>query len=282
MIHKDQFLTSEQRAHWEEHGYVILPNIVPQANVDAVIDAIWTFLQVDRNDPETWYDAPISKHGMLEMYQHQSLWDNRQHPDIHRAFTDIWDTEKLWVSIDRANMNPPARQPDWDYHGMFHWDVDVSQKPLPFMVQGVLFLADTDADQGGFQCAPGFHHKVADWVKAQPEGSSLRPNPDEFDIQTIPGKAGDLLIWHSLLPHGNSRNHSTQPRLAQYITMSPPPTDASVREEKRSHRIEAWQNQVTAWDKPAGDTRGFEREYFDVAVLSELGEKLLGVKEWRS
>ena len=151
MTHNDQFLTSEQRTHWEEHGYVVLPNIVPQANVDAVINAIWTFLQVDRNDPETWYDAPISKHGMLEMYQHQSLWDNRQHPDIHRAFTDIWGTEKLWVSIDRANMNPPARQPDWDYQGMFHWDVDVSQDPLPFSVQGVLFLADTAEHAAGLR-----------------------------------------------------------------------------------------------------------------------------------
>ena len=120
-------------------------------------------------------------------------------------------------------------------------------------------------------------------MKAQPDGSSLRPNPDEFDIQTIPGKAGDLLIWHSLLPHGNSRNHSTKPRLAQYITMSPPPDNVGVRAEKRARRIEAWQNRTTPGGRPfPGDARGFEREHFDVAVLSQLGEKLLGVTDWEA
>ena len=53
MTQNNQFLTPKQRAHWDEQGYVILPQIVPQANVDAVIDAIWTFLQAERDDPKT-------------------------------------------------------------------------------------------------------------------------------------------------------------------------------------------------------------------------------------
>ncbi|HMN29169.1 MAG TPA: phytanoyl-CoA dioxygenase family protein, partial [Caldilineaceae bacterium] len=148
--------TPAERAFWEANGYVIIPNAVPQENLDAVIDAIWWFLGVDRNDREAWYTAPIAKSGMAEMYQHQALWDNRQHPRVHEVFADIWGTDELWVSLDRANMNPPAR-PDWDYQGMYHWDLDTAQNPIPFMVQGVLYLEDTAADQGGFQCTPGFH-----------------------------------------------------------------------------------------------------------------------------
>ncbi|MCX6050196.1 MAG: phytanoyl-CoA dioxygenase family protein, partial [Chloroflexi bacterium] len=164
LMTNERVLTPADHAFWEENGYVVIHNAVPQENLDAVIDDIWAFLGVDRNDPESWYKAPISKAGMLEMYHTQALWNNRQYPRVHQAFADIWNTEKLWVSFDRANMNPPAR-PEWDYQGMVHWDVDTSQDPIPFFVQGVLYLADTTADQGGFQCVPGFTNRFAEWVK---------------------------------------------------------------------------------------------------------------------
>lgn len=274
---EDRILTAEDRAFWEENGYVIIRNAVPQENLDAVIDAIWEFLDVDRNDPESWYSAPISKGGMLEMYHHQALWDNRQHPRVHQAFADIWGTEELWVSLDRANMNPPARQPDWDYQGMYHWDMDTTADPLPFKVQGVLYLADTSADQGGFQCTPGFHREFHEWVKTQPADRNPRlPDPEGLEIKTIPGKAGDLLIWHSLLPHGNSRNRSNRPRLAQYITMYPPQD-----EEEREYRIKAWQERLPPRGKAfPGDPRQLEQKYGKPAELTDLGRKLLGVDRW--
>ena len=37
----------------------------------------------------------------------------------------------------------------------------------------------------------------------------------------VEGKAGDLLIWHSFLPHGSCRNESSRPRMMQLITMFP-------------------------------------------------------------
>ena len=276
-VRQDRFLSPEQRAFWEENGYVIIPNAVPQENVTAVIDAIWEFLAVDRNDAEAWYQAPVSKAGMLEMYHHQALWNNRQYPQIYQAFADIWGTDELWVSFDRANMNPPARQPDWDYQGMYHWDIDTSLDPIPLMVQGVLYLADTPADGGGFQCTPGMHKRFYEWVKTQPaDRHPYRPDPTGLDIQTIPGKAGDLLIWHSLLPHGNSRNRSTKPRLAQYITMSPPGDEAV-----RAWRVQAWQNLQQPQHKAfPGDPRGWERQHYGAPVLTELGEKLLGARSW--
>ena len=66
-----------------------------------------------------------------------------------------------------------------------------------------------------------------------------RPDPEGLEIRTIPGKAGDFLIWDSMLPHGNSRNHSTRPRLAQYITMY-----RQRRGEGRRYRIKAWQERL--------------------------------------
>ena len=273
----ERILSVEDRAFWNENGYVIIHNAVPQANLGAVVEDIWDYLGVDRNDPEAWYRAPISKAGMLEMYQTQSLWNNRQFPRVHQAFADIWGTEKLWVSFDRANMNPPAR-PDWDYQGMVHWDIDTSKDPVPFMVQGVLYLEDTSADQGGFQCVAGFHNRFAEWVKTQPADRNARhPALEGMEVKTIPGKAGDLLIWHSLLPHGNSRNRSNKPRLAQYITMFPAREE---NEEERQFRINAWKERRPPNGKAfPGDPRGWEQKNAP-AELTELGEKLLGLQHW--
>jgi hypothetical protein len=269
-------LRPEDWAFWKKNGYVIIHDAVPPENLKAVVDAIWSFLEVDRTDPEAWYRAPIAKSGMLEMYHHQSLWDNRQYPRVYEAFCEIWGQEELWVSFDRANMNPPAR-PDWDYQGMYHWDIDTSVDPIPFKVQGVLYLEDTAEDQGGFQCTPGMHRHFYEWVKTQPVDRHPRlPDPTGLEIKTIPGKAGDLLIWHSLLPHGNSRNRSTRPRLAQYITMYPPRD-----EEERTFRIQAWQALLPPRGKAfPGDPRGWERQHYGPPQLTDLGRKLLGLDPW--
>ena len=77
----------------------------------------------------------LTNTGMVEVYNHQYLWDNRQYPKVHQAFVDIWGTEKLWVTIDRANFNFPIR-PGHEYKGFIHWDYDPETKPQN--VQGVL------------------------------------------------------------------------------------------------------------------------------------------------
>ena len=282
-------LSKEDWSFWQENGYVVIPNAVQQENLDRMVETIWQFLDMDPDDSETWYkykpytrddrSSPISGAGMVEMYQHQALWDNRQHPKIHQAFSEIWDDERLWVSIDRANMKPPARddRPEWGHQGMIHWDVDTSEQPIRFGVQGVLYLTDTAENQGGFQCVPGFNNTFEEWVKTQPEDRNPhQPDLADLQVKSIAGKAGDLLIWHRLLAHGNGHNTSDKPRLAQYITMSPAPKD---NEEARQGRVKAWQQRRPMSNWP-GDSRDWEHERQVPAVLTELGRKLLGVDLW--
>ena len=282
-------LSKEDWSFWQENGYVVIPNAVQQENLDRMVETIWQFLDMDPDDSETWYkykpytrddrSSPISGAGMVEMYQHQALWDNRQHPKIHQAFSEIWDDGRLWVSIDRANMKPPARddRPEWGHQGMIHWDVDTSEQPIRFGVQGVLYLTDTAENQGGFQCVPGFNNTFEEWVKTQPEDRNPhQPDLADLQVKSIAGKAGDLLIWHRLLAHGNGHNTSDKPRLAQYITMSPAPKDS---EEARQGRIKAWQERRPLSNWP-GDSRDWEHERQEPAVLTELGRKLLGVDLW--
>lgn len=278
-------LSEQDLAFFQENGYVVVPEVVPKENLDAVVAAVWDFLEMDPADPATWY-PPDRRGAIVHLHQHPALWANRQHPRVYGAFADVLGEEKLWVSLDRAGMKPPIdpRFPEYDDRGFVHWDLDTSG-PLPTRlgVQGVLALTDTTADMGGFCCIPGFHKNLAAWIAAQPEGRNPRaPDlsrlPEGMKVTPIPMKAGDLVIWDRLLAHGNGRNEGSRPRLAQYITMSPASSDEAQRQERIATLRE--QRAPLHWEREMPEKfRGRERRY-PPAELTPLGRKLLGLDLW--
>jgi ectoine hydroxylase-related dioxygenase (phytanoyl-CoA dioxygenase family) len=269
---------------WETNGYIILENAVPQENLDATINAIWSHLKMDPNKPDSWYSNKNSPKGFVELYHHQALWNNRQYPRIYYAFCELLNETQLWCSIDRVNMKPPSRD-NSQQEGFIHWDFDSRIRPIPFVLQGVLCLTDTSIGQGGFQCVPGFHKKLIDWCEKQPvDRDPFIPNLDGLSIKEIPGKAGDLIIWHQALPHGNTPNTANRPRLAQYITMFP----ARIEDRYETQlRIKAWREKlpIKFWKYVQGQPLSeaeiqLRAENFPQAELSDLGKKLLGLEGW--
>ncbi|MEJ7682403.1 MAG: hypothetical protein WKG06_32035 [Segetibacter sp.] len=120
-------LSEEDWRFWQHNGYIVIKNAVPKEQVKRLADFLWEFEEKDPDNPETWYKPPraemkmkeLTNTGMVEIYNHQYLWDNRQYPRVYDAFTDIWDTGKLWVTIDRANLNFPIR-PSFEYKSFIH------------------------------------------------------------------------------------------------------------------------------------------------------------------
>ena len=274
-------------AHWQENGFVIVRSAVPQEKVERLVDLLWQFDEKDPNDPSTWYAPQRREHkmkelnntGMLEIYNHQYLWDTRQEQRVYDAFVDIWDREDLWVAIDRANLNPPRRT-QGNPNGFIHWDSDTSLDPLPIAVQGVLSLKKQDREVGGFQCVPELFRTFADWVKTQPaDRDPLHPDITGFDIVNVEMEAGDLLIFNTLLAHGVRPNYSKdRVRMAQYVSMFPADPD---NVEDRETRIACWRNQEPPpRDAFPGDPRDWEKRNASRAALSPLGERLLGLTRW--
>jgi len=262
------------------NGYVVIHDAVPAAQCRAVIAAGFAFLEMDPANPDDWYREPLTPGGMIEMYQHQALWDNRQAPRIHELFTDLWGNPALWVSIDRANIKLPVRpdKPGWDHAGFLHLDASTATLPIPFGLQGVLYLADTAADQGGFRCLPGWHRRTADWIRL----AALPPAERERElaalpVTSIPGRAGDFLAWNNSLPHGNGQNRSALPRFAQYISMRPAAGHPAARED----RVRRWRERLApqgSW--VLGDPRRWEETKGTTAELTPLGRKVLGLDSW--
>src|SRR6478736_6405505 len=95
-------LSEADRRFFDENGYVVVPDVIDAEACEAVVEALFTFLQMDRHNPEDWYRLPLKPGGMVEIYQHQALWDNRQNHRMHALFTEILGTERLCVTIDRV------------------------------------------------------------------------------------------------------------------------------------------------------------------------------------
>ena len=277
-------LSREELDFFAEQGYVVARQVIDRDQAERTGRAVWAFAGMDPDDPGTWY--PEDRRGiMVEIYHHQTMWDNRTAPRVHRAFSQIWGTDKLWVSHDRASISPPVlnkdapeHNPHWDAkdapeHNL-HWDASLDKRPLSFGVQGVLYLNDTPAEQGAFICVPGFHQRLEAWLDELPE----RANPREQDLlalgsRRIGAAAGDLVIWRTALPHTASVNRGDLPRVAQYITMNP----AGEGEEARRLRTDFWQRRLSGLGRYAEEREHREEK---TAELTSVGRKLAGVDPW--
>jgi hypothetical protein len=282
-----RILSPEDWKQWTAHGHVIVRQAVPAANVERLVDVLWEFDEKDPSDSATWYAPQRREHkmkelnntGMLEIYNHQALWDNRMERRIYDAFVDIWDREDLWVTIDRANLNAPKKVKG-NPNGFIHWDVDTSLRPLPIGVQGVLSLQKQDGNVGGFQCVPYLFEHFDEWVATQPtDRDPMHPDMNGLTAVNIEMEAGDLLIFNSLLAHGVRPNQSdNRVRMAQYISMHPAEYD---NEADRTERIRLWRElESPKRDAFPGDPREWEKHHATTAQLSPLGEKLLGLQRW--
>ena len=274
-------LSKDDRSFWDENGYVIIHDAVSPENIKATHDEVWNFLDMQPDDRESWYPDPPRLGLGVKMHHHQVLWNNRQHPRVHQAFAEIWGTEKLWVSFDQCSMSPPLR-PHLNDGGKLHWDTPL-EPPIPFCCQGVLYLTDTEADRGAFTCVPGFHQKLESWLESlPPEADPRKQDLMRLGAIPVPGKAGDLIIWHHLLPHGAGVNTADQPRVVQYISMFPAQEED---EDFVNYRIDAWKNRLAGGGHSGTRVeleKGKEYENGQTAELTPLGRKLLGLDKWEN
>jgi len=215
-------LSEEDLAFWDANGYLVLRNAIPPEDCVRTRDAILAFTGKDLDDPATWYVAHESQRGMMvNFYNHPALDKNRSSPRIRKAYEQLYQNESIVSTIDKVSFNPPVTE-HYNFTGSgLHWDVSL-KLPIPFRLQGLLYLSDCFEEEGAFHCVPGFHRKIARWLRTVPYGQ----NPRQLALEALApepiiGKAGDFIIWHQALPHCATPNRGMLPRLVQYMTYLP-------------------------------------------------------------
>ncbi|MRX41797.1 phytanoyl-CoA dioxygenase [Flavobacterium sp. LC2016-23] len=225
---KDEVLSEQDLEFWNENGYVIIKNAISKGDCEDTQQAIWDFLKMDPDKKETWYNRHENQKGlMLNFSDHETLNRNRFSARIKKAYEQLYGTTQIYKTIDKVSFNPPETN-DFTFLGSpLHWDTSLKQ-PIPFGLQGLLYLTDCGIDDGAFHCVPGFHNQIREWLE------SLAPNenPREKAIQNLQpkpiiGNAGDFIIWNNTLPHCASPNRGKSPRMVQYLTYFPEGYDTS-------------------------------------------------------
>jgi len=177
------------------------------------------------------------------------------------------------------NFNLPP-EPGFEFKSFMHWDYDPDTDPQN--VQGVLSISDqTDEEVGGFICIPELFRNYDAWRRDQPANWDwYRPDVAALEKVRVPLQKGDLLIFNSKLCHGIRQNTSKDKvRLAQYISMMPAqPGNTALRD----WRIRAWRERLAPEGYSLhGDPRQWEQKKYHTAHLSQLGEQLLGLRDWQ-
>jgi hypothetical protein len=206
------------------------------------------------------------------------LWDIRQSPDLYQVFTEFFGNHRLMVDMNRCIFCPPVHPglPTLS-RGSIHWDTD-PRVPGSDSLQAVVLLTDVGRDGGGFQCLPEVYQNLDAWLAQhalQDDFDFFNPGLNHRKTVQIEGKAGDVVLWSTKLPHGTARNLSNRPRIAAFVTMTPPADSVQLRESMKT-----WWLTRRAPDYWRGLPGQVDPEPGQPAVLSDLGKRLIGVLPW--
>jgi ectoine hydroxylase-related dioxygenase (phytanoyl-CoA dioxygenase family) len=225
---KSDVLSQEDLEFWNKNGYIIVKEAISKKDCEDTQQAIWDYLKMDPDNKQTWYTRHENQKGlMLNFSDHETLNKNRFSPRIRKTYEQLYNTNKIYKTIDKVSFNPPETT-GFNFLGSpLHWDTSLSQ-PITFGLQGLLYLTDCGPDDGAFHCVPGFHNEITLWLNSLEPGE----DPREKVIKTlqpkpVTGNAGDFIIWNNTLPHCATPNKGKVPRMVQYLTYLPEDYNAS-------------------------------------------------------
>jgi len=266
--------------HWQQfraEGYMVIRNVLSASIIANAVRDIAAFVGADLADSATWYRGDPQLDGVVPMHHAQSLWDIRQCPNLYQVFTEFCGTRQLMVDINRCMFRPPVHSgwPTISY-GSIHWDTDPRLGPEE--LQAVVLLTDVGRNGGGFQCLPEIYQNLDAWLERYAQRDDFdyfNPGLNDWKATQVEGKAGDVILWSTKLPHGTATNSSDRPRMAAFVSMTPPGDNAQLRDQMKS-----WWLTKRVPDYWRGLPGQVDPEPGEPAVLSELGLKLIGVLPW--
>jgi len=234
----------------KQYNVLVVP-VLDANECDELAKDIWKSVGPNVTaDPLTWDDVnwPNPDHPSLNnnyVYS-EKAFNIRTHPRLVEVFKTIYNTENLLTTIDfygikRATIFPSGERKEWRNKPLrLHWDCDITQyvkdqKENKIRYQALIAVNDNTQTNGSFSCVPGSANKLNEWLKSYfPESKKYVPqnNMWQQQIQRLPIKKGNVIIWDFGVAHANFSNYSTEPRLTMYCRMLPNQKWAIERERQ--------------------------------------------------
>ncbi len=242
---------------FEQFGFVIIRDVLSKEDIEDTLDEFYQKFNFQNNNSfESLSEELFASLGIVGEgpdLKSRAQLNNRQNPNVHRAFATILKNNKLIVDHDRLGVMRPTfhnnhenvgwrTKPNW-----LHLDCNPNNGGVSVagfarkknaicvnfdqdvLVQGLIALTTAYKEDGGFHCVPGSHKFSRQWAavnRCNTLSTTETMNVPQHDIlhnkiQKIPLREGSLVVWNSLLFHGNFPNHSENCRIVQYVRFTP-------------------------------------------------------------
>ncbi len=214
-------LTEAQRAAYERDGFIVVPDVIPAADIAAMRAATDDFLrrsvEVSANNPifdlEDTHSAaePRVRRIKTPHLHHDSYLRASRHPGIVALLADLWGS----VRFDTGKLNMKAA----GYGAPIEWHQDWAFYPHTnddLAAVGIM-LDDMTMDNGPMLVIPG-SHRGPTWNHHGPDGrfcGAMDPAAGEVDFsRAVPclGTAGSVTVHHVRAVHGSATNLSGKER----------------------------------------------------------------------
>lgn len=230
-------LTQQQRDHFVEHGYVVLPGLIPQERVELAQRAINHSL--GEGVPREKITQFRSQSFCPELQRSELLLGTVHDPEVWSCLSSLFAPEgvPLPASVQVALRFPTApgtlrREPVPHVDGFPAPNNGVAEGTISSFtgLAGVLLSDVPNQDAGNFTVWPGTHRSFAAYYRQRGPEEILRevqegiirvgvpPVPLPSPVQ-ITGRAGDVVLAHYLLAHGVASNTAPHTRYALFFRL---------------------------------------------------------------
>eukprot|EP01126_Amoeba_proteus_P063418 TRINITY_DN8741_c0_g1_i4.p1 TRINITY_DN8741_c0_g1~~TRINITY_DN8741_c0_g1_i4.p1 ORF type:complete len:286 (+),score=41.29 TRINITY_DN8741_c0_g1_i4:78-935(+) len=248
-------LEGEWPSFLDNNGYVVIKAVADPQQVATAIDLFWKHFEdskgISRDNMDSWKGWKTDRRGIVTnagVIQCAGAWYVRGLPKVKTAFSRIWQTDDLIVSMDSLILwKPWWHDREWTpiTEGL-HVDQNPFQKPNKCCIQGMLPLYDVTEEIGGLEVVPMSHsperqdllRSTCSWMKGIGDFCMIPGRKNLIEgRKLLLAQAGDLILWDSRTIHGglegSGRNpqEDTSPRLARLtMTVCMLPRDRATEE----------------------------------------------------
>jgi hypothetical protein len=215
-------LTQQQIRDYHAQSYLLVSGLIPAEVAATAESAMWDLMQLDRDDPATWADAP-SGHQVFESCELLACYTPAFLTAAARLADEPPEAIRPPKNAYAINVFPTAGEWTWPRPHIDHAIKEAAHKVFPraFRIAAMTFLSGVPPHGGGTVVWPGSHVALERLARSDPERyeTMWALNQDLAraglaDPVELTPRPGDVLFYSYLCAHAGSKNTSERPRLA--------------------------------------------------------------------
>ncbi len=228
MLASTQHTSNQQRAIYEQQGYLIFPQFLEEGELGILRRALADVLARAEGltSSNEWFSLVKARDG-AGRYVRRVANPNALHPAFHeivfnQKILDVVESligPNIQLHHTKINLKPPSR------HAGFEWHQDFASFPHTNfdLLAVMLMLDDSTAENGCLQVIPGSHlwgprdhlYSRSTTYSSRIEDESVIPDPSYWVRVAVP--AGGIEVHHCNLLHSSLPNSGDKPRSALLI-----------------------------------------------------------------